>query len=327
MRLSGNDYEMGVKIGKTFRSFLQKKAEEKAEEIRKNRKILSVLKKKLKDYPSVLDEIKGRADGAEVSLEAMIYLLSPELSWKEDGCTTVMMIDKDGDILFSHNEDESTFASSNTAWVTYEYEDHWVAGYLCADKLLGSCFGVNSYGLLFSSNFIASHTIEKDSISRYILQRVLMDSRSLTDLKKRAKEVSIASPFSMNAVDIHKKKALNLEKDFDRIYVTELRDRYARSNHFLKKKGDVKITGTSLSRYELVKKKSDALKKETVTLKRVQNVTDYQGKDETCSVHLAPKKKGAQRTVANFSCSTKDGVLILRDFLGKKVYQFPFEEN
>lgn len=235
----GSLYEAGLETGRYYKAYLNKtigKYKKALEDPELKKRVISLCMKLKDEYPEIYDELNGKAEGSGTDLHALYLMHSPELLWKESGCTTVCMKDKDGDVLFSHNEDENTFTRSNTCLIRQENEDGWVMGYTSADRLMGSCFGFNSNGLLFTSNFIKDHGLNLDNISRYIISRTLYDSLNITDLKKRIRKIKTASPFSFNVIDISRKKAYNFEKDINSLAITEISDRYARANHFETKK-------------------------------------------------------------------------------------------
>lgn len=319
LELKGNDYEIGKKIGKTYQKYLKDLVKKNKDKILDHQKELIKLKRFIKkDYPNIYNEILGRSDGARINIEEMIYILSPEFSFKEDGCTTIMIKDNNKDIYFSHNEDEFDFKKDNTFLAIYNYDDYSLIGYITPDLLLGSTFTINSYGLLFSSNYLFPNEINKNNISRYILERYLIDCKSISEVKRKLKSIDVASPFSFNVVDTKKKIAYNFEKDLDKLYEYELKDRYARANHFILKKGKIKSSKSSsfrqLKTKELVKK----LDKKKLTLNKLLKIMNYQTKDYYKSIFLKPGRLKNSKTVANISYSSKDDIVYIKDYLSNK---------
>ncbi len=97
---------MGYQIGKKFKKYLStviSKYECKLPQAIDSVKHLEMKLKAL--LPNCLDEIYGRADGAEVSRDAMLLLFFPEIFKRIDGCTTAI-VKKSDKVLFVHNEDE-----------------------------------------------------------------------------------------------------------------------------------------------------------------------------------------------------------------------------
>ena len=325
LTVCGTAYEAGLETGRYYKAYLNKtigKYEKALEDPELKKRVVSLCLKLKNEYPEIYDELSGKAEGSKTDLHALYLMHSPELLWKESGCTTVCMKDKDGDVLFSHNEDESTFTKSNSCLIRQENEDGWVMGYTSADRLIGSCFGFNSNGLLFASNFIKDHGLNLDNISRYIISRTLYDSLNITDLKKRIRKIKTASPFSFNVIDINRKKAYNFEKDINSLTITEIEDRYARANHFETKKEPVNKTPSSSFRALKAKEMINELKTENVTLEDLMEIMDYNSDDKDRSIMIKDKGRKTFKTVASISFSTKDCLIIIKDYLEGKQYTY-----
>ncbi len=313
--VSGTAYEMGREIGHRFRRVLQRrcaKAEEKWMNEEMRAKLSAIAEKLEKTFPEALQEIRGKAEGAGVSFFSLLLLNSPELTRKSDGCTTVILKDSAGRVFFSHNEDEDNFFKNNTMLVRFNYPDHWVVGYTNAEKVIGSCFGFNSYGLLFSSNFLFPDKTDPGEISRYIYERWLTSASGIAEVRSRLQEMKVASPFSFNVVDTGTGEAFNFEKDLDRVYETEITAAYGRSNHFLAKEGEVKASPNSLFRAAKAQEGINGLDPRQASGEKMREILCYQGEDRIHSIFLTAYN---DRTVANLCYNGADGSLVIRDYL------------
>ena len=106
--LKGNDYELGLKAGEIFKDPINKEIDKYLKMLDDEKTSLQVDKiiNKIKnELPRCLDEIYGRADGANVDRRALVLFYSPEVYTKLDACTTAIY-KKDDRVLFSHNEDD-----------------------------------------------------------------------------------------------------------------------------------------------------------------------------------------------------------------------------
>ncbi len=321
LEISGNAYEIGKQLGIYFKDFLNKEIIPYYEAYKKDgiaQKITKLQVNLQKEFPEGLEEINGRADGAQIDRNVFFLMFCPEIFDLACGCTTVMMKDKNGNVLFSHNEDDSNFSEENVALVRYNYKDHWIVGYTMATKLIGCFFGYNSYGLAFSSNSISCFEKKTDNLSRYITERKILNAKTIEEAIEIARSLVVASPFSINVLDIEKKEAINIEKDYEDIYLTELDDRYARSNHFLKKKGEIKISTNSLFRYQKSQEQIDKLNKENVKLEDLINILAYHTDDfyQTIEIDCQPNNPANGRTVANFAVDTINKKVIIKDRIG-----------
>lgn len=327
IEVTGTDYEMGYEIGKYFKNYLNSEIEKydnaiKDESIYKKVKQLEEILKQ--QYPKCLDEIYGRADGSCLSRNSILLMFFPEIFKHIDGCTTLIMKNKNDKYLFSHNEDDKNFTSDNTALVKYIYKDYWIIGYTMAEKLMGSSFAFNSYGMIFSSNYIYDTIINLDNISRYIMVRTIMDSKNIKDVIDKFNKAKVASAFSLNILDLKSNEAINVEKDIEEFYVTKINDKYARSNHFLAKKDNLPdIPKSSNFRYNKSNELLNMLKKETVKLDDLKSILNYESNDYYESIFKSPKKysdKGV--TVANFSYDADLNKIIIKDYLDDTILEF-----
>ena len=328
LELSGTHYEIGYQVGTLFKDYLSKRVKDfepmmKLDDVKQT--VSSMKEQFEKEYPQGYEEVLGRKDGAGIDSDAFFLMFFPEIYKKHTGCTTIMVRDKDGQILFSHNEDDEGFNEDNVALIRYHYGDYWITGYTHAEKLIGCFFGYNSYGLAFSSNNISSFTTRYDYVSRYLLERKILEAKSLPEAIRIANGLRVATPFSINVVDIERNEAANIEKDHEEIYVTYLEDRYNRSNHFLKKQGEVKISGNTVFRYEKAKELLQDVKKETVVLDDLINILSYREDDRYQSIRIDTQaNRGNNKTVANFAVNVKEKKIYLRDYVGDHLFLFDF---
>ena len=328
--VKGDAYSMGVALGVCFKDCLQRTIGQYGEALKKEdiyRRVKELEEKLCVSFKEGLQEIYGRADGAGIDRDAMLLLFFPEVFKKAEGCTTIMLRKHNGSLLFCHNEDDKEFSVDNTAFVTYDYGDFKVAGYTNAEKLLGSSFALNNAGMLFSTNYIYSPLTKLENISRYVLSRKLMNTRSIEETMKVIREMEVASPFSLNVYDKKCDKAFNIEKDHKDIYVTEVTDRYGRANHFTAKKIDInEIPKSSAFRDAYVHEEIAKLDAENVTLADLKKILDYREEDYYRCVYKDPRLfEKVSVTVANLAYDAERDELILTDYLGNEVVQGKFD--
>lgn len=324
--VTGTEYDMGYAVGKEFKDYLQKSIEKYEEKFKiKNvyENVKSMEEKLKKQFPKCLEEIYGRADGANVSRDATLLMFFPEIFRKIDGCTTVILKKENGNFLFSHNEDDR-YNINNVALVKYKYSDYWIVGYTMAEKLTGSSFAFNSYGLVFSSNYIFDTKINLNNISRYIMVRDVMNSKSIEEAIEKLKNSQVASAFSLNILDINKNIAVNIEKDIEEIYVTNIEDRYARANHFTSKEY---ILPEDRKSTKFRDEKSNELIKlvdsKNAKIEDLINILNYEIDDYNESIFKDPKKYNDKSiTVANFSCDNDLKNICIKDYLGDYVFRY-----
>lgn len=321
IEVKGTPYEIGKQIGTHFKDYLQEAIKDYGEKIKIESVFNSVkqLEIKLKiQFPDGLEEIYGRADGASVDRDAMLLMFFPEIYKRIDGCTTVIVKNIKNQYFFSHNEDDVNYTNENVAFIHYIYDSCDVYGYTVAHKLCGSSFGFNSYGLVFSSNYIYDTVIDLNNISRYILVNDVMKASSLEDAINRLESMKVASAFSLNILDTKQNKCVNVEKDIKEIYVTEILEKYARANHFTTKPDPytTEVPKSSAFRDTKSKELTCLIDRDTVTIKDLQNVLAYQSDDYYESTFKDPTKyENLSVTVANFNYDGSSNTIEIHDYL------------
>ena len=320
--VSGTPFDMGVQTAKEFLPYLETVRgiyEEKIQLPDLRAHVLRLKEKMRQEYPDIHDEICGRAEGSGMSLDAAFLMFFPEVFKRIDGCTTLMMYRSDGRFLFSHNEDDMGYDHGNTALVTYDYGDHVIVGYTMAEKLTGYAFGWNSYGLVYSSNFVYEPRFDLDSISRYVMIRDVMNAKTLEEAVYRLARMRVASAFSLNVYDRNQNKAVNVEKDIVAVYVTEVRDRYARANHFTARKDPLVPApyASSAFRHEKANELIFRVPAETAVIADLKKILDYaeEGNYERCiykDPNLFPYREKSV-CVANFCYDGVNDRILIRD--------------
>lgn len=321
--VSGNDYQMGALIGQHFQGYLESIEAGFAAMLPGHIQRVRALEAKLAaKLPSCLDEIYGRADGSGVSRDVMLLIMFPEIYGGTDGCTTAYL-KTPRTAMLAHNEDSSTMNIDNVALVRYDYGDRQLLAYTSAIRLAGSAFAFNSDGMAFSSNHIFGGARDMNEISRFILLRDVINSRSIDEAKDKVRRIDVASPFNLNMLDMNTMTLVNIERDLHDLHVETISDRYTHSNHYVTKPYDVeRVPANSVFR----KKKSAELLAalgDDATLDDMLDILSYEGDGYDASV-FERRERYPERicTVATFAVDPqKDDIRVL-DFVGKGVFRF-----
>ncbi len=318
--VGGGAYDMGFAIGKRFARVIQAETEALAPQfwhmkdaaLRQRDRIAQAL-------PDCLDEIYGRADGAGVDRLLMLFVLAPELYGGTDDCTTVMCRTPRAS-LFAHNEDSATANLQNVALVRYVYPDFSMIAYTGATRLAGSAFCLNGKGMAFSSNHIFAAGRDMNALSRFVLLRSVINCGSVEEAQDLVSSADVASPFSLNMLELRTGRLCNLEKDLHAVSRTDVAGKYARSNHFLSRpcRRD-KVPASSLFRSQKTAELLDALGDDP-SLDDLIRTLAYEGNsyDESVFESRAKYPSGIC-TVATFAAST-NGVALVRDHLSNSLF-------
>lgn len=327
-KVKGSRYEMGYQLGEIFKKPINDNINRfldmlKDEEI--NRKLDNAISLIESNVPECLQELKGKAKGAEVDERALILMHYPEIYTEPYSCTTAIYKKSDR-VLFSHNEDDYGFNNENIAIVKYEYEDHFVVTLTLYNRLAGSCFGYNSYGLVFSCNYLFHNDEDLNKLSRYIVSRTLIESKTINECLEKIKKYRSAQPFSFNVMDINTNEVINSENDLNDNYVTNIIGPYSRSNHFLTKENP-KMSENSKWRY--IHSHEGVMKlDESTTLDGLIKVLQYEDIEYVKSVLMDPikyKDVNNSVTMANFAFDSKTKEIIIHDYFDHTVLRLDFD--
>ncbi len=321
--VSGDDYQMGVLIGRYFRDYLMSIEAGFAAMLPGHIERVKALETNLaKKLPHCLSEIYGRADGSGVSRDVMLLIMFPEIYGGTDGCTSVYLKTSRSAML-AHNEDSATMNIDNVALVRYDYGDFKLVAYTSAIRLAGSAFAFNDSGMAFSSNHIFGGERDMDEISRFILLRDVINSKSIAEAEKKVRSVDVASPFNLNILDMNSLTLCNIERDLHDLHVEYIRDRYTHSNHFCTKPYDVeRVPVNSVFRRNKSLELLIALG-DDAHLDSLLGILAYEGESYDCSV-FERREKYPDRicTVATFAVDPASDDIRVLDFIGNEVFRF-----
>lgn len=328
----GNDYNIGYQIGEYFRNYLQKRIIDFDAKVEKVFDKIKRLEGKIKtNFPKLLQEIYGRADGAQISRDSLLLMFFPEIYNRIDGCTTVILKKSDR-VLFAHNEDNSNFTEENVALIKYNYGDRFVVSYTMAERLGGSAISFNSDGLVFSSNFVNSDSLNLDNLSRYIVVRDVINSQSIDEAIEKLRKNDVASAFSLNILDTKTNRVINIEKDVHEVYITEIQEKYARSNHFHSHDNyNIAVElpfKSSLFRYNKTNELINKLDINDCTLNDLINILLFKTDDYyQCVYKQYGKFKGLSVTDATLAIDSSEDFLTIYDYVGNSIIKVDLNGN
>lgn len=334
--VGGSEYEMGFAVGCVFRGYLQKIAASRGEvfEDPDVEAVINGFIARIEDRaPDCMAELRGRAAGAGIPLGLMVVLSSPEISGLMGGCTTAVLKKSDGSWLFSHNEDEADFTQDNVALVKYVYDDAWIVGYTMAETLVGRSFAYNSYGMVFSCNYLFGARRDMTHPSRYIMIRDILKARNLEEALNMMKAGDTASSFSLNVLDTRTGVAANVEKTVDDTYITPIHDRFSHANHFIAGADELPLGVNTYYRGAEARELLDRVDDRTAGIEDVVDVLSYEAEDYWHSILKKPEtfrdmwERGHKSvTVANFAYDGESHRILIRDYLGNTHLQMSYDE-
>lgn len=259
--LTGSHYDINYQIGQMFKKDVQKYV--KAINVAGNIDLLNNCLNFFKThYPNIYDEFLGRADGVGISIQEYMAVCTYELWFKKIAkCTDLYFCDEDKHII--HNEDAYSMAKFYRIFSIYP--DEIIFDLSGGDTLHGSTFSANEY-LSFSINHIYNDKYEfSKCVPGYLIGRIILTCKNLTEVKKVLKEVDIIGSISINLVINKTNKMYSIEKVIDKCVVKEINSTFYRTNHIVHKElldmvKKPRNVNTSLTRYEILSKRIKKVK-------------------------------------------------------------------
>jgi len=260
LKVSGNNYEIGSKVGKRFRTQI-KDFLEKSKGLKLLRKIerRNPRHRKLMEYgeryfPQYMEEIRGIADGADSSLTD-ILLINCKYDFPRKGCTTVIFKEPNR-IILAHNEDNAKDYLNNCYFLKVYPEVGTPFISFCYPGMIpGNSFAFNAYGIIITNNAMPTPDVRIGS-PRHLSDRAQLEGKDLRDVIKKTLFQERASGGSFNIVSQKQKRAMNIETTSQRHCITEVEDKCLHTNHYVSKelnspKKDESLLRSSISRYEV----------------------------------------------------------------------------
>lgn len=333
LEISGTEYEVGVKIGKKFRTYFQEKIGKYEQKLKYDevKNILENVREKIElKAPKCLEEIYGRADGAKVSRDALLLMFCPELFGAVNGCSTIIVKKNEKEILFAHNEDDLMDGSETVCLVKYNIGNNWVVGYTKARQLVGGAFAWNNYGIVISCNYIYSSMINIDNVSRYVLSREILRCKNIKEIINKCKEIKTASGFSVNVLDLKENKAINIEVGTSSIQITNIENKYGRANHYINKKSYHRVIKNqeTLNRQEKITELLKNIKISSSDMKTLVNILNYEGDEYNNSIFKDFRKYpelNQVMTTNTFTINSANKKIVIYNYLNMEILNIDYD--
>ena len=189
LEIKGTHYELGTAIGEMFRGKIQETIEDRKRTIQHyfafRAKAERYAKQTKEAFPHLMDELKGMADGAQVSFMDLFFHNCPEVYDKEllsewdreqaeteEHCTIAVSFNKHGAII-GHNEDWGIESLDELYILKATIGDTTFLGLNYATSLAGTSATINNWGLVQCINELYQETtvgVPKCFVSRAILE-------------------------------------------------------------------------------------------------------------------------------------------------------------
>jgi len=324
-------FENGKQSGKFFKKIIRNNIN-KYEKLLNQSDIWEKCKKALIKltnlYPEYVDEIRGKANGADVDFNAYWAIMCPEiLETKFEHCTTILCKDKNEKFIISHNEDDN-YVEGNFCLSKVYNNGEWLVTNDMYQMPFGNGFSWNSYGIIKTINYCHEPDVHDENIPGYFLQRHISDASSIGDLIERCKAFHPASGFHVNAIDRNTNIAVSIEVYPDSVDVAYVEDHYIHSNHYIHNRyiNCPQLDEGSNSIFRLYKTKDLFGQLSTKNISGLKQILEYRDKLDRFSYSIFQTKNDPYITGMNFSYSVADKDNIYLDiFMLNEKLQIKFD--
>ena len=242
LRVGPPGHQSGLLLGRAFQERIRRALEKsklvrrRVELDRKEPGVLdSVTAKAEGAFPDYLAELRGVSEGAEVDLRRLLALNFMHLPYRES-CSTIVLRrdDRPPSFILGHNEDHDPDIGRDAYLVTYDLGGgRWMTAHCHAGMVPGISFACNSHGLAVACNSLPDPTGAL-GMPRTLVGRSVMESSTVDEACRRAAEHAPRSGgVSYNVLSAAEGRAVNIETTADALAITEIGDRYYRTNHYI----------------------------------------------------------------------------------------------
>ncbi len=282
LEVSGEPYQVGRAIGKHFAWQIQegiKRRQQWFDELRtfmdadRAHRYEPFLQAGRRHFPEVVEELRGAAEGAGLPFEhLMVLILKSELSAMKNklqpetpGCSTLALAHQDR-LLLAHNEDGHVAYDGLMFLVKIS-----VPGQPSFLRLTypgvysGSAPGMNSAGMVVTTNFIDGRAVRPGGIPRYFISRAVRNARTLQEAVKIVTHPQRAFSFHFNLASRRERKILSVETSVDRHQVHEVEGLYVHTNHLIldemksTPQNEKYVNSSSMTRYRILTAEAERL--------------------------------------------------------------------
>jgi len=222
-----------------------------------------------KFFPQYYKELLALSQGAGVNFEDILLANTSDIyDLKEEQCTTLayMVGDK---IYFGHNEDETSPDYKKDAYCFYlinEKDKMNYFGFGVCRSLIGASVSISNNVIQFVNTLTPKKV--KLGIPRNIISRMILDVKTIDELKEKLNYLPRFSSYHHTIFFRKEKKLYSLEYNsfnyvLKEIKFNNIKKIFFHTNHFIfdKFKNNYYASESSLSRFEILKKKTKNINK------------------------------------------------------------------
>lgn len=266
IRVEGSNYEVGIVIGRSRQKVIQKILAQNKKLFEKNfRKYLqqseTFLKQANKYFPQYVDELRGIADGAQVTFQELFLSNNREVANFDpmvSHCTIIGIPTEDG-YLVGHNEDWDADALTHLYILDATINGTKIFGLNYANNIIGASVAINGFGLVEAVNEL-SHQDTQIGVPKDFIARAILDCKKLEEIEDLMKNIPRAAGF--NHVLVQGKRLWNIESSAKEYAIEKIdHKKYVHTNHYLTelRRIDTQKNEETRLRYDKVKTQLDKI--------------------------------------------------------------------
>lgn len=241
--LKGTHFEIGKQYGeqakdeiKSNLEFLKKGFEAKEVTQQQLADATKALEETLsKEAPHMIEEMKGMAEGSEISYEDILVLNAQAYVKQTEGCTTILATGKatkDGKVYFQKNRDASRL---NQVVMQIQPDEGYKLTVIADAGFVGVAMGINEKGLATGNNYLPTWDVDQSvgNLDNFIMNRLILERAASV---REAAELIESLPRLMGAnyPIADKEEAAHVETSHSGVAVKWVVDEaIAHTNHYI----------------------------------------------------------------------------------------------
>ena len=277
------------------------------------------------EYPKYYDEVIWKADGIWIGRLTYFSVLCPEIINRySDHCTTIICKKDNWRFILSHNEDDDYIEGNFCISKVKIDDENWFFTNDMYEMPFWNGMSRNSYWIVKTINYCHDEEINLDNYPRYFAQRHLTEAKSIEDLINKCKEISTASWFHVNVIDINRNIAATIEVHSDKIDVEYIDDSCIHSNHFIHKEYRKNPKADKWSNSIFRFNKCEELFREK-TMESIQKILSYKTQENQLSILQTKGKDNTHMTLYNFSYDVDNkNIIYLNNYINGEAIELNY---
>lgn len=236
LSIKGSPRELGRQYGQAFAADIRRNVLAiDPDEIlaRRGRLIQHALKSTQKYFPQYIEEIRGIAEGAEMTFLNVFVFNCPEIRGKFRGCSSIAI--RNGQTLaLAHNEDgDQAHSFNDVALIEFKTNQSSVVALTYLGELPGNAFGWNDHGLFFTINDLLPAKIALNQVPRHFVARAVSEQQSVEAAVELLRSAYDASGFHYFIGSTTEKKVVSVETAVDKVSVLPIEGIAFHTNHYI----------------------------------------------------------------------------------------------